>query len=169
VSTCRLLVRKERNDLNLFACAYAAGIDLPRRNRSLLRIKLPRGAELHDLARIELVDLEGAWMASTEPGPSGRPIALVNREGEEILRSARQSAEGVSFQADQELFISYPTRLQLDRTLFPAIRFVDSQGQRLLTLPVAVETCLAGSETATGSKRQTARITGSGPFKGQIP
>jgi hypothetical protein len=169
VSTCRLLVRQERNDLNLFACAYAAGIDLPRRNRSLLRIKLPRGAELHDLARIELVDLEGAWMASTEPGPSGRPIALVNREGEEILRSARQSAEGVSFQADQELFISYPTRLQLDRTLFPAIRFVDSQGQRLLTLPVAVETCLAGSETATGSKRQTARITGSGPFKGQIP
>lgn len=164
VSTCRLLVRKERNDLNLFACAYEAGIDLPHRNRSLLRIKLPRGAELTDLARIELVDLEGAWMASTEPGPSSRPIALVNREGEEILRSARQSGGGVSLQADQELFISYPTRLQLDRASFPVLRFVDSKGERFLTLPVAVETCLAAeSDLGTGAK--TATSDNHGPVK----
>jgi len=143
VSSCRLLVRKERTHLDLVDCAYEAGLDSQHKGRSLLRIKLPAGAELNGVTSIDLVDLQtGAWLGSTAFDDRTRPLLQLDVDGEQILRNGPRSAAVVSLQSDQDLLLSYPTRLRLDRMPFPAIRFLNFQGGRLLTLPVAVETSL---------------------------
>jgi hypothetical protein len=104
---------------------------------------LPAGAELNGVTSIDLVDLQtGAWLGSTASEDRNRPLLQLDVDGEQILRVDRRSAAVVSLQSEQDLLLSYPTRVRLERMPFPAIRFLNLQGQRLLTLPVAVETCL---------------------------
>ena len=143
VANCRLLVRKERKDLDLYACAYVAGTDPRHEGLSLLRIKLPEKRELKDVATIELVDLDsGEQTGSTAPGASAHEVLLLDGTGRRILPNAGQALAWTSFDPDRPVFLAYPTSIRLDRASFPAIRFLNTRGKRLLTLPVAVDTCL---------------------------
>ncbi|HEV8001173.1 MAG TPA: hypothetical protein VGP63_14900 [Planctomycetaceae bacterium] len=147
VSTWRILVRKERKDLDLFACAYTTGLDATRQGHSLLRIKLPAGSELNDVARIELVDLQtGRWIGSTQSDDRTPSIFLSDGEGQDVLQAARRTLGRASFRAGDDLFLSYPTRLKLEQVPYPALRFISQRDTRLLSLPVGVETCLANDD-----------------------
>ncbi|HET6328234.1 MAG TPA: hypothetical protein VFG04_26370 [Planctomycetaceae bacterium] len=143
VSSCRLLVRKERTDLDLLDCAYTAGSDARHRG-NLLRVKLPEGANLREVTRVEMVDVQtGTWIASTDFDEMNPVLNLLDGNGHETLHSLIRMQGYASFQARDDLFLSYPARLNLERMSYPVLRFIDSRGKRLLTLPVAVETCLA--------------------------
>jgi len=143
VANCRLLVRKERKDLDLYDCAYEAGIDPTRDGQSLLRLKLPGGQKLKDVTVIELVDLVSAeQIASTEPGGSARRLHLSDRSGQVRSRNSDRSSGPPVLSGDEPEYLAYPSEIHLDSLTFPALRFLDARGKRVLTLPVAVETCL---------------------------
>jgi hypothetical protein len=145
VANCRLLVRKERTDLGLRDCAYEDGIDPKRKVQSLLRLELPEAPKLTAAAAIDLVDLvSGQTIASTRPGGPTQPLVLFNdafapaQTVGAILEVSRGLAQG----GEGRLFVAYPTAIHMRDVSFPALRFLDETGMRLLTLPVAVETCL---------------------------
>jgi hypothetical protein len=139
VANCRLFVRKERKDLDLYDCAYEAGVDPTYDGRSLLRLKLPEGRNLKGVAAVELVDLaSGEQIASTEPGGPAQLLLLFDR-GQSRSTSSDRSSAPAALSPDERHFLAYPTELRLDRVPFPALRFLDTQGHRVLTLPVAVE------------------------------
>jgi hypothetical protein len=142
VGNCRLLVRKERTDLDLFDCAYEAGRDPNDRAKSRLRLKLPENRGLNGIATIELLDLDSdETVASTEP--SVADLRLVLDDGRKTLVNAGQVSPTATRASHERMFLTYPTAIRLDRIPFPALRFLDQRGRRLLTLPVAVETNLA--------------------------
>jgi hypothetical protein len=142
VANCRLLVRKERTDLALFCCAYAAGSDATRKDRTLLRIKLPNGKTLNDASTIEIVDLTSEdQLGSTASTDAAERLLIVAGSAGKL--DAGPGVTPASFADDPSLSLSCPQHIHLDRAGFPVIRFLDPRGQRLLTLPVAVETCLA--------------------------
>jgi len=144
VANCRLLVRKERKNLDLFYCAYAARIDPRHKGNSRLRLKLPEHRELKDVAKIDLVDLDsGQQIGSTAPDSSGQHVLLLNSAGREILPNADGTSSSKSLDPDRQFFLVCPTEIRFDRESFPAVRFLNSRGERLLTLPVAVEISLA--------------------------
>jgi hypothetical protein len=142
VANCRLLVRKERTDLALFCCAYAAGSDPKHKDRSLLRIKLPSGQTLNNAATIEIVDLssEEQLGSTTSTDPDQHLQIVAGSAGE---RDVDAGITPAIFANDASLFLSCPKHIHLDRAGFPVMRFLDPRGRRLLTLPVAVDTCLA--------------------------
>jgi hypothetical protein len=144
VSKCRLLVRKERTDLDLFDCAYEAGSDSKDRGRAHLRLKLPHERPIGDVHTIELVDIDHETrLASTELAGSLPRLVLTEGSGRTLLANPDKTPSSTSFGPDQRLFVSYPAGLRLADVAYPALRFFDGQGKRLLTLPVAVDTCLA--------------------------
>jgi hypothetical protein len=139
VANCRLFVRKERKDLDLYDCAYEAGVDPEHEGRSLLRLKLPEGRNLKGVAAVELVDLTSReQLASTEPGSPAQLLLLFDR-GQGRSTSGDRSSARAALGADERQFLAYPTEIRLNRVPFPALRFLDAQGKRVLTLPVAVE------------------------------
>jgi hypothetical protein len=139
VANCRLLVRKDRNGLDLYDCAYEAGVDPTHDGRSLLRLKLPEGRNLKGVAEVELVDLtSGEEIASTEPGGPAQLLLLFDRREGRSTSSDRTSAPA-ALSPDERQFLAYPTDIRLDRVPFPALRFLDPQGKRVFTLPIAVE------------------------------
>jgi hypothetical protein len=143
VANCRLLVRKERTDLELFDCAYDVGSDPQHGGTSFLRIKLPEDASLEGVAALDLIDLDNDQrLGSTDPQHSSATLHLLDGDGRELPVSADAAKNAPSFESHSSLFVSYPTELHLERATFPALRFVDRYGRRLLALPVAVETCL---------------------------
>jgi hypothetical protein len=138
VSNCRLLVRKERPYVDLYDCAYG--------EKGALQLNLALSPELKSLAAVDLVDLVSEErIGSTDPGRSaqslrlllgGRPFKLgEGRSPVDDLLAAWSTGE-----TGEHLSLEYPTGILLDRVGFPALRFLDSRGKRLLTLPVAVET-----------------------------
>jgi hypothetical protein len=146
VGSCRLLVRKERHDLDLFDCAYPVGNDPKRPGRSLLRVKLPVDCELTGVASLELVDLDRTTrLGSTDFGSRAEPIFLYEAD-RELFGFDRRPSRPISLRSDQPLFLGYPTPLRLEHASYPAIRVFDRRGKRVLTLPVAVETCLEESD-----------------------
>jgi hypothetical protein len=144
VANCRLLVRKERHDLDLYDCAYEVGIAPHHEGKSLLRLKLPHGLELRDVAKIELVDVDsGQLFGSLGASTSAQQLLLLDGAGHEIL--PKGSLIPATFDSEGRLFLAYPTKMRLNQAAFPAVRFIDSRGKRLLTLPVAVEVHLGAT------------------------
>jgi hypothetical protein len=139
VANCRLFVRKERQDLDLYDCAYEAGVDPTHDGRSLLRLKLPEARKLKGIAAVELVDLtSGEQIASTEHSGPAQLLLLFDR-GQGRSTSGDRSSAPAALSPDERQFLAYPTEIRLNRVPFPALRFLDAQGKRVLTLPVAVE------------------------------
>jgi hypothetical protein len=145
VANCRLLVRKERTDLELRDCAYADGTDPKHKGQSLLRLELPEKPPLADAAALELVDLEsGDTLASTKPGGPLQSLLLFNDSFApgQTVGAILEGCRGLARGGDGRPFVAYPTAIHLGDVPFPAVRFLDQEGKRLLTLPVAVDTSL---------------------------
>jgi hypothetical protein len=102
-------------------------------------LKLPEGRNLKGVAAVELVDLTSReQLASTEPGSPAQLLLLFDR-GQGRSTSGDRSSARAALGADERQFLAYPTEIRLNRVPFPALRFLDAQGKRVLTLPVAVE------------------------------
>jgi hypothetical protein len=138
VGTCRLLVRKERSDLDLFDCAYyAKEYD----GKRALRLRLPENRSLDQVAAIELVDLEDdEQLGSTRS--SDRALRVVDDRGRELLPNPEQTTASKTAAAEQDLFLVCPLNVEWQRAAFPAVRFLNSRDKRLFTIPVAAETGL---------------------------
>jgi hypothetical protein len=136
VGTTRFLVRKERTDLELFDCAFQpkAGGAAP----NILCLRLPSVPKLDAVAAITLVDLDQHQeLASTSGEQSERKLVLKDAQGRTLLPSRSRPAELPA--PGRDFRLSFPTAIRLEHAGYPALRFFDGNGLRLLTLPVALE------------------------------
>jgi len=136
VGTTRFLVRKERTDLELFDCAFQpnAGGAAP----NILCLRLPSVPKLDAVAAITLVDLDQHQdLASTSGEQPERTLILTDAQGRTLLPSRSRPVALPAPGRDLRLIV--PDSIRLGHAEYPALRFVDSHGVRLLTLPVALE------------------------------
>jgi hypothetical protein len=136
----RLLVRSERTDLALYDCAFERRAANGGRTQSTLSLRLPAGHDLRGVAAIEFLDLSqeptDQLLASTAPDQPHR-LTLMNGSSRPLLPTATSPID--LSDTDKKLRVSLPTGLDLRRVEFPALRFVDGNGRRLLTLPVLAD------------------------------
>jgi len=136
VGTTRLLVRKERTDLELRDCAFQ-----PKESTvapTVLYLRLPTAPKLDRVTAITLVDLEQHQeLAATSGAQADRTLILKDSQGRTLLPSQSGAVELPAPGRDLRLFL--PTSIHLDRAEYPALRFMDDAGRRLLTLPVALD------------------------------
>jgi hypothetical protein len=137
VGTTRLLVRKDRIDLELYDCAFQTKAEPGRPSSPVLHLRLPDSPRLNHVAVIELVDLDRhEELGSTSSASEGQRILLVDAGGRTILPSTAGTADLPSPSRDLRVIVPASIRLEPG---FPALRLIDSDGHRLLTLPVALE------------------------------
>jgi hypothetical protein len=136
VGATRFLVREERTDLELRDCAFQpkAGGAAP----NVLYLRLPSVPKLDAVAAITLVDLDQHQeLASTSGEQPGRTLILKDVNGRTLSPSQNRPTELPTPGRDLRLIV--PASIRLDHAEYPALRFVDGNGLRLLTLPVALQ------------------------------
>jgi hypothetical protein len=140
VGHTRLLVRKERTDLALYDCAFqrrsaSGGVPNP-----TLFLRLPTVPKLQGVATVELVDLArnpGSQVLKSTAGPESGCLKLIDNADHLLLPAATGPIDIGS--TDPSLRIVLPEKTDLTAIDFPALRFLDTQGRRTLTLPVVVD------------------------------
>jgi hypothetical protein len=136
VGPTRFLVRKERTDLELKDCALQPITG--RAASNVLYLRLPGMPKLNTVAEITLVDLDQHQeLASTSDEHSERTLVLKDVNGRTLLPSPNRPTELPAPGRDFRLIV--PASIRLDQAEYPALRFLDGNGRRLLTLPVALE------------------------------
>jgi hypothetical protein len=136
IGATRLLVRKDRKFLQLYDCAYERSRPAGSSSEHQLTLCLPERAELPGVATIELVDLDREpaerFLASTSRG-----LTLADSSGRSLLPSAEGRVDLAGGQ--RGLIIRPPGSINLTDASFPALRFLDADGRRLLTIPVVLD------------------------------
>lgn len=128
--------QRAATDLELFDCAFQAKAGSVSPN--VLYLRLPSVPKLDAVAAITLVDLDQHQaLASTSGEQPERTLILKDTQGRTLLPSRNRPAELTAPGRNFRLIV--PTSIQLDQAEYPALRFVDGNGLRLLTLPVALE------------------------------
>jgi hypothetical protein len=136
VGPTRFLVRKERADLELRDCAFQPKVGGAAAN--ILYLRLPSVPKLEAVSSITLVDLDQHQeLASTSDQLPERTLILKDVQGRTLLPSRTPPAELPA--PGRDLRLIFPASIRLDQAKYPALRFVDGNGLRLLTLPVALE------------------------------
>jgi hypothetical protein len=140
VGPTRLLVRKERKDLDLYDCAFQRrGAPGGAPDRKLM-VRLPAAHETKAVATIELVDLNeepaNKFLTSTAADPDRR-LMLNDGAGCRLLPSETGSLD--LSDVDSSRYVSLPEGINLATAGFPALRFLAPDGRRLLTLPVVID------------------------------
>jgi hypothetical protein len=142
VGTTRLLVRNERPDLDLYDCAFLPKAQAGRSSPSELRLRLPDSPRLSDVAVIELVDLDRQEeLGSTLAAETDRKLLLRDGASRILLPSAGGAVD--LRPPGREFRLSVPLSIRLEEAGYPALRFFDSSGRRLVTLSVAVEAAIS--------------------------
>ncbi len=134
----RLLVRNERSDLALFDCAFQRHSAPSSETRAPLTLRLPAGRDLRGVAGIELLDL------NQQPGRQRLASTSVDSASQLTLLDGSKprsisAASPIDLHTTDALQIAIPKDLSLRDAEFPALRFVDASGRRLLTLPVVID------------------------------
>ena len=118
VGATRLLVRKERSDLELYDSAFQTKASPGQQAPRILHLRLPDSPPLSDVASIELVDFERPEeSASTSASTLDQRLVLLGERGRRPA-ALRERSGG---------FVECPGRAALFDAVVPAIR-----SQRLL-------------------------------------
>jgi hypothetical protein len=136
----RLLVRKERDDLELFDCAFQRRSASGGEPDPTLILRLPSAPKLQGVAAVELVDLTrspGTQFLKSTAGPDSECLKLIDTADRLLLPAATGRIDIGG--PDQSLRILLPERTDLNAIDFPALRFLDARGGRILTLPVVTD------------------------------
>jgi hypothetical protein len=135
----RLLVRKERTDLALYDCAFQPRSLSGGSPNPILFLQLPTAPKLQGVAVVDLVDLSrnpGHELLKSTAGSALDCLKLVDGAGHLLLPNASGT---IDIANDQSLRILLPGKTDLSGLEFPALRFLDARGQRILTLPVIID------------------------------
>jgi hypothetical protein len=136
----RLMVRKERETLELVDCAFQRPGTKGHAPDPVLNVRLPGAANLQGVAAVALVDLDKPpseqFLTSTS-APAAERLTLKDFSDKTLLPAAGGPIE-VSGR-ERSMRLSLPATLDLKKIGFPALRFVDSDGRRLSTLPVVID------------------------------
>ncbi|HEV8001177.1 MAG TPA: hypothetical protein VGP63_14920 [Planctomycetaceae bacterium] len=137
----RLLIRNERDALELYDCAFQRAATKGRAPDPVLHVRLPASQDLKGVAAIELVDLDKRpaeqFVTSTSASRAER-LTLTDSASHALLPAVTAGPIEMSGK-DKLLHIALPPSLDLKKLGFPALRFLDSEGRSLSTLPVVTD------------------------------
>jgi hypothetical protein len=140
VGPTRLLERKGRTDLALYDCAFQRRAASGAAPNPTLFLRLPATPKLQGVAAVELVDLArnpGAQVLKSTAGPDSDCLKLMGTSDRLFLPAVAGPIDIGG--TDRSLRIALPEKTDFTAIDFPALRFLDAQGRRTLTLPVVVD------------------------------
>jgi hypothetical protein len=140
VGPTKLFVRKERSDLELFDCAFQRAVADGGAPNPTLELRLPRDPKLKRVAVVQLVDLTrdpGVDVLAATVDRGSQQLTLIDRAGSSLLPTEANPIELAESAAS--LRLTLPAGIELKGAGFPALRFLDPDGRRLLTIPVLTD------------------------------